>query len=191
MFNADIDLKMAAIKQQLAASQAMSEKLNQPGGLSYKDVSKMNQDLQDKMVQLPNGNYMPARNKEAANEVSKKQVLYYPILDLTKQFYKAMEQGPTLPKTEASKNAKRLEASMLVELKNLSELGALTKDDMKIIDPLVPQIGNIIDPAAQKQAVDFIVNRVNSRLNAVYSAYIPGLNPSGRATREKSVFGRP
>lgn len=190
MFQGQMDLEMSKLKYQIASAQAMEDKLNQPEGVSSKDVAKLTQDLQDKMVQLPNGNYMPAFNKEAATVVRTLQTKLFPVQDLAREFYTEMDKGFTVPTSDRAKNAARLEQSMRVELKTLFDLGALTEADMGLINPLVPQIGNIKDPTAQRQAVDFIMQRVQSRLNAAYSANVPGLNPSGRASREQSVFKR-
>jgi hypothetical protein len=192
MFNADIDLKMAAIKQQLAASQAMSEKLNQPGGLSYKDVSKLNQELQDKMVQLPNGNYMPAFNKESASKVKDIQSEIYRVKDTLSQARKFMEQGSSLPLTDRNRLAKTINQRVLGELKSkaMLDLGALTEADLQLLEPLVPSVGDFFSTSS-KQKLDQLNQMLDSKMNAHYSAYVPGLNPSGRASREKSVFGRP
>lgn len=192
MFNADIDLKMATIKNQLAASQAMNEKLNQPGGLSYKDVAKLNQDLQDKMVQLPNGNYMPAFNKESASKVKDIQSEIYRVKDTLTQARKFMEQGSSLPLTDRNKLAKTINQRVLGELKSkaMLDLGALTESDLQLLEPLVPSVGDFFSTSS-KQKLDQLNQMLDSKMNAHYSAYVPGLNPSGRASREKSVFGRP
>lgn len=194
-----MDVQLAMLKNQLASAYAKDQMMNKPEGLTAKDLMKLDQETRSRMVQLPNGNYMEAFNDKSAEEVKKAQGKFIPIQDLANQFYVEMERGSVIPQgitpsafqSMRQQRAAALEQSMTVELKNLFELGALTKDDMRLIAPLVPEIGKIINPEAQKAAVDFIVNRVNSKLNAVYSANVPGLNPSGRQSRETSIFVRP
>lgn len=194
-----MDVQMGMIKNQLAAAYAKEQLMNKPEGLTAKDLLKLDQETRSRMVQLPNGNYMEAFNEKSAEEVKKAQGKFIPIQDLAKQFYVEMERGRVIPQgitpsafqSMRQQRAEALEQSMTVELKNLFELGALTKDDMRLITPLVPEIGKIVNPEAQKAAVDFILERVNSRLNAVYSSNVPGLNPSGRKSRETSIFVRP
>lgn len=194
-----MDVQMAMIKNQLASAYAKEQMMNKPEGLTAKDLMKLDQETRSRMVQMPNGNYIEAFNEKSADEVKKAQGKFIPIQDLAKQFYVEMERGKVIPQgitpsafqSMRQQRAEALEQSMTVELKNLFELGALTKDDMRLITPLVPEIGKIINPEAQKAAVDFILDRVNSKLNAVYSANVPGLNPSGRRSRETSIFVRP
>lgn len=194
-----MDVQMAMIKNQLASAYAKEQMMNKPEGLTAKDLMKLDQETRSRMVQMPNGNYIEAFNEKSADEVKKAQGKFIPIQDLAKQFYVEMERGAVIPQGMTPKawqsirqqRASALEQSMKVELKNLFDLGALTEGDMEMINPLVPEIGKIINPAAQKAAVDFILDRVNSKLNAVYSANVPGLNPSGRRSRETSIFVRP
>ena len=194
----EMDIKQAMLKNQLASAYAKDQMMNKPKGLTAKDLMKLDQETRSRMVQMPNGNFMEALNPAGADEVKKAQAKYIPIKDLANQFYVEMERGAVVPQgitpsafqSMRQQRAAALEQSMTVELKNLFELGALTKDDMRLIQPLVPEIGKIVNPEAQKAAVDFIIQRVNSRLNAVYSANVPGLNPSGRKSREISPFVR-
>lgn len=194
-----MDVQLAMLKNQLASAYAKDQMMNKPEGLTAKDLMKLDQETRSRMVQMPNGNYMEAFNEKSADEVKKAQGKFIPIQDLAKQFYVEMERGRVIPQgitpsafqSMRQQRAEALEQSMTVELKNLFELGALTKDDMRLITPLVPEIGKIVNPEAQKAAVDFILERVNSRLNAVYSSNVPGLNPSGRKSRETSIFVRP
>lgn len=189
MFQGQMDLDMSKLKYQIASAQAMEDKLNQPEGISAKDASKLPQDLQDKMVQLPNGNYMPAWNKESATEVKKKQVAMYPILSLLQEANAFMDQGGTLLGTVRDAKADELRERIKIQLKNLYELGQLTKGDEAIINPLLPNLGDFFNAKA-RQTVKSIQKQVNDQLNASYSAHVPGLNPAGRASREQSVFKR-
>lgn len=192
MFNADLDLKMSTIKSQLAASEAMSEKMNQPGGVPYKDVMKMNQDLQDKMVQLPNGNYLPAFNKESAGKVRDIQSEIYRVKDTLNQAKQFMDQGASLPLTDRNKLAKTINQRVLGELKSkaMLDLGALTESDLALLEPMVPSVGDFFS-AGSKQKLEQLNQMLDSKMNAHYSAFVPGLNPSGRASREQPVFRRP
>ena len=194
----EMDIKQAMLKNQLASAFAKDQMMNKPEGLTAKDLMKLDDETQAKMVQMPNGNYMQAFNPQAAEAVRKAQAKFIPIKDLANQFYVEMEKGAVVPqgltpdvwKSMRQQRASALEQSMTIELKNLFELGALTKDDMRLIEPLVPEIGKIVNPEAQKAAVDFIDQMVNSRLNAVYSSNVRGFNPSGRKSREISPFVR-
>lgn len=190
MFNADIDLKMLTLRDQLAASQAMNEKLNNPQGVSAKDLMKLNQDIQDKMVQLPNGNYIPAFNKESAKIVRDIQGEIYRVKDTVKAARNFMEQGASLPLTRRNDLAKTINQRILADLKSkaMLELGALTEADLKLLEPLVPSVGDFFQ-ASSKQKLDQLDAMLNSKMNAIYSANVPGLNPSGRASRERSAFG--
>lgn len=194
-----MDVQLAMLKNQLASAYAKDQMMNKPEGLTAKDLIKLDQETKARMVQLPNGNYMEAFSPQAASKVQEAQIRLAPIKDLANQFYTEMERGAVIPQgitpqawqSQRQQRAAALEQTMKVELKNLFDLGALTDGDMDMINPLVPEIGKIVNPEAQKAAVDFIMNKVNSNLNAVYSAYVPGLNPSGRKSRETSVFRRP
>jgi hypothetical protein len=185
-----MDVQMGMIKNQLAGESAKQARLTDPNGLTAKDLIKLDQETQARMVQLPNGNYYLTGSPSDAQKVKEKQAVYFPIRDLAREFYTEMERGVTLPMTARKAQAERLQQSMLLELKNLNELGALTKDDIALIEPLVPQIGKVVNPQAQKEAVDFIIKQVNNKLNGVYSAYVQGFNPSGRSSREQSIFLR-
>jgi hypothetical protein len=187
--NGQIDLQKAALIQQIGASQAAAQKLNNPAGISAKDVQKLSQDMQDKMVQMPNGNYIPAFNKESAMAVRKTQELMYPIKSLMSEANTFMDKGGTFPLSNRNKEAKRLEKNILIELKNLKNLGALTAGDMGIIEPLLPSLGDFFQTDS-RNALSSINRQIESRLNAAYSANIPGLNPSGRQSRETPVFGK-
>jgi hypothetical protein len=188
--NGQIDLQKAALLQQVGASAAAAAKLNNPAGISPKDVLKLNQDIQDKLVQMPNGNYLPAFNKERASEVSKLQAKMYPIKSLINEANAFMDKGGTLPFTQKNAEAKRLEKNILIELKNLKELGQLTEGDMGIIEPLLPSLGDFFQKGKSRDALSSINRQIDAKLNASYSANIPGLNPSGRQSRETPVFGK-
>ena len=187
--NGQIDLQKAQLISQISTSQAAAAKLNNPAGISPKDVQKLNQDIKDTLVLMPNGNYMQAVNKERAFQVSKLQEKMYPIKSLMSEASTFMDQGGTLPFTRKNAEAKRLEKNILIELKNLKELGALTAADMGIIEPLLPSLGDFFQ-GKSRDAISSINRQIESRLNAAYSANIPGLNPSGRQSRETSVFGK-
>lgn len=189
MFQGQMDLEMSKLKYQIASAQAMEDKLNAPEGVSAKDAVKLPQELQDKMVQLPNGNYMAAWNKESATEVKKKQGAMYPILSLVKEANEFMDKGGTLPLSVRDAKADELRERIKIQLKNLYELGQLTKGDEAIINPLLPNLGDFFNAKA-RQTVNSIQKQVNDQLNASYSAHVPGLNPAGRASREQSVFKR-
>lgn len=188
--NGQIDLQKAQLIGQISTSQAAAAKLNNPAGISPKDVLKLNQDIQDKLVQMPNGNYLPAFNKERASEVSKLQAKMYPIKSLINEANTFMDKGGTLPFTQKNAEAKRLEKNILIELKNLKELGQLTEGDMGIIEPLLPSLGDFFQKGKSRDALSSINRQIDAKLNASYSANIPGLNPSGRQSRETPVFGK-
>jgi hypothetical protein len=188
--NGQIDLQKAQLVSQISTSQAAAEKLNNPAGISPKDVLKLNQDIQDKLVQMPNGNYLPAFNKERASKVAELQTKMYPIKSLINEANAFMDQGGTLPLSDRNAEANRLEKNILIELKNLKELGQLTEGDMGIINPLLPSLGDFFQKGKSRDALSSINRQIEAKLNASYSANIPGLNPSGRQSRETSVFGK-
>ena len=138
MFQGQTELEMGKLRAQLAASQVTQGKLLDPRGMSPQEAMKMNQEIQDKLVQLPNGQYYPAFDKESAVKVREAQAKLMPIKALMTEASNFMDQGYTLPITQRNTEAKRLKANILVELKNLKELGQLTEADMDIINPLVP-----------------------------------------------------
>jgi len=190
MFQGQTELEMGKLKMQLAASQMTQGKLLDPRGMSAQDAMKMNQDIQDKLVQLPNGNYYPAFNKESAAKVRDVQTEMYNALSTIKQAKTFMEQGATLPLTERNSMAETIKQSLLAQAKSpaLLNLGALTNADLELIDPLIPDVGSFFTER-NKAKLDNLEGMLTSKLNAYYSAHLPGLNPSGRATREQSVFG--
>jgi len=188
MFQGQTELEMGKLKMQLAASQMTQAKLQDPRGISPQDAMKMNQEIQSTLVQLPNGNYYPAWNKESATEIKKKQTALYPIKSLVKEASEFMDKGGTLPLSRRNAEANRLEKSLMIELKNLNELGQLTQGDMEIIEPLLPSLGDFFQ-SKSRDALAGINRQIDNKLNAVYSANIPGLNPMGRQSREQSVFG--
>jgi hypothetical protein len=59
---------------------------------------------------------------------------------------------------------------------------------MDIIEPLLPSLGDFFQ-SKSRDALAGINRQIDNKLNAVYSANIPGLNPMGRQSREQSVFG--
>ena len=69
------------------------------------------------------------------------------------------------------------------------DLGALTKADIDLIEPLIPSVGDFFD-AKSRAKIDQLQNMLTAKMNAHYSAYVPGLNPSGRQSRETPVFGK-
>jgi hypothetical protein len=188
MFQGQTELEMGKLKMQLAASQMTQAKLQDPRGISPQDAMKMNQEIQSTLVQLPNGNYYPAWNKESATEIKKKQTALYPIKSLVKEASEFMDKGGTFPLSRRNAEANRLEKSLMIELKNLNELGQLTQGDMDIIEPLLPSLGDFFQ-SKSRDALAGINRQIDNKLNAVYSANIPGLNPMGRQSREQSVFG--
>lgn len=191
MFQGQTELEMGKLKMQLAASQMTQGKLLDPRGMSAQDAMKMNQDIQDKLVQLPNGNYYPAFNKESAAKVRDVQTEMYNALSTIKQAKNFMEQGSTYPFTERNSKAETITQSLLAQAKSpaLLNLGALTNADLKLIDPLIPDVGSFFQEK-NKAKLDNLEAMLTSKLNAYYSAYLPGLNPAGRQTREQSIFGR-
>lgn len=187
--NGQIDLQKAQLIGQISTSQAAAAKLNNPAGISPKDVMKLNQDIRSTLVQMPNGNYIPAFDKESARAVKTTQEEMYPIKSLMSEASKLMDQGGTLPLSRRNAEASRIEKNILIELKNLKKLGQLTEGDMGIIEPLLPSLGDFFQ-GKSRDAISSINRQIESRLNAVYSANIPGLNPSGRQSRETPVFGK-
>jgi multidrug efflux pump subunit AcrA (membrane-fusion protein) len=187
--NGQIDLQKAQLVSQISTSQAAADKLNNPAGISPKDVMKLSQDIRSTLVQMPNGNYIPAFDKESARSVKTTQEKMYPIKSLMSEAGAFMDKGGTYPLTTRNKEAKRIEKNILIELKNLKELGQLTEGDMGIIEPLLPSLGDFFQ-ADSRNAISSINRQIDARLNAVYSANIPGLNPSGRQSRETPVFGK-
>lgn len=188
MFQGQTELEMGKLKMQLAASQMTQNKLMDPRGMSPQEAMRMSQDIRDTLVQLPNGQFYAARNKEGAEKVSTAQAKLMPIKALMAEASNFMDQGYTLPTTQRNTEAKRLKANILVELKNLKELGQLTEADMDIINPLVPQLGDFLGEGKNRDAIDSINRQIDNKLNATYSSYILGFNPAGRQTRETSVF---
>lgn len=188
MFQGQTELEMGKLKMQLAASQMTQAKLNDPRGLSPQEAMKMDDKIKSQLVQLPNGNYYQAFNEQGAESIKKLQTALFPIKSLVKQANEFMDKGGTLPLSQRNAQAQRLEKSILVELKNLYVLGALSEGDRDIIDPLVPSLGDFFQ-AKSRDALQTINQQVDNKLNAVYSANIPGLNPMGRQSREQSVFG--
>jgi hypothetical protein len=189
--NGQIDLQKAALIQQIGASQAAAQKLNNPAGISPKDVQKLSQDMQDKLVQMPNGNFVPAFNKEAASKVREIQGSIYSVQNTLNEAKKFMDQGGTLPLSKRNTIAKTIEQRILTDLKSkaMLDLGALTKADIDLLEPLVPSVGDFFD-AKSRAKIDQLQNMLTAKMNAHYSAYVPGLNPSGRQSRETSVFGK-
>lgn len=190
MFQGQTELEMGKIKMQLAASQMTQGKLLDPRGLSPKEAMQMNQEIQDKLVQLPNGQYYPAFNKESAGKVKEVQTEIYNALNQIQTAKKFMEQGATLPFTERNAKADMISKSLLATAKSkaLFDLGALTSADLDLIDPLIPDVGSFFQER-NKAKLQNLENILMGKLNGYYSAHLPGLNPAGRQTRETSVFG--
>lgn len=192
MFQGQTELEMGKLKMQLAASQMTQNKLLDPRGMSPQDVMKMNQEIKDTLVQLPNGNYYPAFNKESATKVKDVQADIYNTLSIIKRAKEFMEKGATLPLTDRNTQAQTLSQSILAGAKSkaLFDLGALSASDINLIDPLIPDVGSFFQER-NKAKLDNLQRLLTDKLNAYYSANLPGLNPSGRQSREQSVFGRP
>lgn len=190
MFQGQTELEMGKIKMQLAASQMTQNKLVDPRGMSPQEAMKMSQEIQDKLVQLPNGQYYPAFNRESAKNVKDVQTEIYNALNQINMAKKFMEQGATLPFTARNAKADMLSQNILLAAKSdaLFKLGALTNADIDIIKPLIPDVGSFFQER-NKAKLDNLENILMGKLNAYYSANMPGLNPSGRQIRETSVFG--
>lgn len=190
MFQGQTELEMGKLKMQLAQSQLMQSKLTDPRGMTAQEAMKMNQDIKDTLVQLPNGQYYPAWNAQSAKNIRDVQADIYNVMNQIQMAKKFMESGYTLPATDRNAKAEMLSQNILLAAKSdaLFKLGALTNADIDLIKPLIPDVGSFFEER-NKAKLQNLENILMGKLNAYYSANLPGLNPSGRQIRETSVFG--
>lgn len=190
MFQGQTELEMGKLKMQLAASQLTQNKLTDPRGLTPQEAMKMSQDIKDTLVQLPTGQYYPAFNAQSAKNVKDVQADIYNVMNQIQMAKKFMESGYTLPTTDRNAKAEMLSQNILLAAKSdaLFKLGALTNADIDLIKPLIPDVGSFFQER-NKAKLQNLENILMGKLNAYYSANLPGLNPSGRQIRETSVFG--
>jgi hypothetical protein len=195
MFNADIDLKMAALKQQLASSLMMQEKMNKPGGITANDINKLDEKTRELIVPMPPtsgalaSNYTFARTPEGRKKIEEAVVSYNQVMPFLQKVQNFMKEGTTLPLTEKNSMAEMYAAELFLIKKEIGKLGTISGSDIELVEPLIPQPGKLFD-AGEKRKMDLLIQRADDMLNSVYSAYA-GYNRSSLQNIQRPVFGGP
>ena len=91
-----------------------------------------------------------------------------------------------MPATAASATAESMRTALMMEMKNLFELGALSKDDLKLVDTIVPDPGAWRQDRAMAQ-MDQLNRMIQTKMNAQYSRL--GQNP-GRVDAKFQTVGK-
>lgn len=147
--------------------------------------SRVDDNAREKLVQLPNGNYVQANSdkegqqlrglKSAVDEVKTN-------IDRARAYMKTGGGAELTPWTNDAGKAKALKTSIVVPLKNAYELGALSASDMGIIESLISS------PDAWNQgqaAVKF--NELGTTLDNMFDAALN--NKSNRRALNQRLYG--
>lgn len=189
-----MDVQIAMLKNKLASDFAASQKLQDPKGLSFDDIMKLDEKMREVMVPIPptagnqfKNRFIPAVSKEDATKIKTAYTLYQQTAPLLQRVRVAMDKGMTLPKTAQNDIANALKSEIILLQKNLQQLGQITEADMDLVNPLIPQVGKLFD-AGERAKLDLLMKRNDELIDAAYMGKT-GYNRAAYKGAEKPVFG--
>ena len=189
-----MDVQLAMIKNKLAQDYAASQKIQDPRGLSFDDMMKMDEKLRELMVPIPptagnqfKNRFIPAVSKEDATKIKTAYTLYQQTAPLLQRVRTAMDKGLTLPKTAQNDIANALKSELILLQKNIQQLGQITEADMDLVNPLIPQVGKLFDKG-ERAKLDLLMKRNDELIDAAYMGKT-GYNRAAYKGAEKPVFG--
>lgn len=147
----------------------------------------------DSWVNTPNGIRF-TKSPEDAKKLTEAQGFLANIDTTTKRMQGFLDHvGTTLnPLGANASNAKGLKSNLTVQLKNLFELGVLSKDDMTLLEPLIPNLGGV-DQAKTQAQINTINQMIKDRMRTAYANKLvkPGeLGGDEFEDKMKKVTGR-
>lgn len=186
--NAQIDMQKAQLAQSIAGQQTMQNVLQSPGGIPPSMIMRLPENVRETLVMMPNGNFFPATSKADAERVKKNTENFAGIQKTVQDATTFMAEGRVLPGQDRKGTADFLDSALTIEIKNLSALGVLTKDDMKIIDNMKPDLKAQTfrnQDVAKAQALN---NYINQKINVYYEKNIPNYKPT--SITETPIMGK-
>lgn len=189
-----MDVQIAMLKNKLASDFAASQKLQDPKGLSFDDIMKLDEKMREVMVPIPptagnqfKNRFIPAVTKEDATQIKAAYKLYQETLPLLQRVGAAMDKGMTLKGTEQDTIAQALKSDVILLKKNMEKLGQITGADMDLIDPLIPVAGKLFDKG-ERAKLQMLMKRNDELIDAAYMGKT-GYNRAAYKGAEKPVFG--
>lgn len=190
-----MDVQIGMLKNKLAADLAASQKINNPQGLSFDDLMKLDDETRARLVPMPPSagpqyanRFIPAIYKDDAKTIKDAYKLYQETIPLLNRVKEQMDKGMTLKGSAQNDVAELLKSSVILLQKNLEKLGAITEADMSLIMPLVPQAGKFFDKG-ERAKLDMLYKRSEELLDAAYAGRT-GYNRSAFTGAQTSAFGR-
>lgn len=191
-----LDLQMATLKNKLASDYAAAQRMQEPKGLGFDDLMKLDEKTREVMVPIPptagdqfKNRFIPAVTKEDATKIKTAYTLYQETLPLLQRVKTAMDKGFTLPKTAQNDIAQSLKSELILLQKKLQQLGQITEADMDLVNPLIPTVGTLFDKG-ERAKLDTLFKRNDELIDAAYMGKT-GYNRAAYRQVEKPVFRSP
>lgn len=177
--NEMLNQEKAKLMQSIAAQQQVQGIMQSPGGIPKEQVLRLPEEQRKTLVMMDNGNYYQALNEKGADAVSKAQELLTPVQNVFNQAKEFMDtEGRLFPGESAKGKADVLQGQMTLAVKNLENLGILSKDDMDLVNKMIPQLSDLTFRGKDKEKINTLINFVDNKKNMFYQKYIPNYTPA-------------
>lgn len=174
-----LNQEKAKLMQSIAAQQQVQGIIQAPGGIPKEQVLRLPEEQRKTLVMMDNGNYYQAINEKGADAVSKAQELLTPVQNVFNQAKEFMDtEGRMFPGESAKGKADVLQGQMMLAVKNLENLGILSKDDMDLVNKMIPQLSDLTFRGKDKEKINTLINFVDNKKNMFYQKYIPNYTPA-------------
>jgi len=177
--NEMLNQEKAKLMQSIAAQQQVQGIIQAPGGIPKEQVLRLPEEQRKTLVMMDNGNYYQAINEKGADAVSKAQELLTPVQNVFNQAKEFMDtEGRMFPGESAKGKADVLQGQMVLAVKNLENLGILSKDDTELVNKMIPQLSDLTFRGKDKEKINTLINFVDNKKNMFYQKYIPNYTPA-------------
>lgn len=175
---ADLNMQRTENNQRLAMSMWQMNAMREAAtGGGIENPMFLPEDMQKKMVKMPNGKFRAASSEDGAKAVSAANLAGDEMKDLLGQMYKLQQSaGRSLPYSEAAAQAKGLMSKIIFKNQKLEGINRLSDTDVHLLQD---QIG---DPTSFMQGratalLNQMYENVDREQEAVRKQYIPGYSP--------------
>lgn len=177
--NEMLNQEKTKLMQSIAAQQQVQGIMQAPGGIPKEQVLRLPEEQRKTLVMMDNGNYYQAINEKGADAVSKAQETLVPAENVFNQAKNFMDtEGRLFPGESAKGKADVLQGQMMLAVKNLENLGILSKDDMDLVNKMIPQLSDLTFRGKDKEKINTLINFVDQKKNMFYQKYIPNYTPA-------------
>jgi hypothetical protein len=158
------------LNQQIQKSTALRQATTQ----GVEDPSILPEDVQKRVVKMPNGLYRPAISDSAAKIVNEVTIASDGMKSILKQMRDL--NSPALPFDQKRALAEALKTEYILQKKTAEQLGVLSQVDKEMVESTLGNPGGW-RPGRTDALIDLAEKNLEKKLNSTYTTYVPGYKP--------------